>query len=57
MPVYTFFGDNCGKNEGIGHKSAKYSNIASLSDEKLLFFQYAFDIILTIENNLGGLNR
>ena len=57
MPVHPFLGRDCRKNERLGIKTIKSANILCLRHEKVLSFEHEFDIILTIENNLGGLNR
>ena len=57
MPVHPFLGRDCRKNERLGTKTIKSANILCLRHEKVLSFEHEFDIILTIENNLGGLNR
>lgn len=55
--MYTHIGDYSRKDGGLSQKTGKYVKLRGRRDEKLLFFYLAFDIILSIENYLGGLNR
>lgn len=55
--MYTHIGDYSCQNGGLNKKIGEICENARPENEKLLFFYHAFDIILSIENYLGGLNR
>lgn len=57
MRMYTVIGGYSCQNGGLDKKISKICENARLRDEKLLFFYPVFDIMLSIENYLGGLNR